>query len=119
QPGKQYIPDSTKEAIEKLKQAGHFVAIATGRSYAMAVDHMKELGFKNMVSDGGNGITIDEKLIEIKPLDYQKCLNLIDECIEQNYIWAFSPDNTQRRLAPDNRFHHFTHDIYMKTEVQE
>ena len=53
-----------------LKEQGHFVAIATGRSYAMAVDHMKELGFENMVSDGGNGITIHDQLIDIKPLDY-------------------------------------------------
>ena len=35
-PGNQYVPESTKIAISKLKEAGHFVAIATGRSYAMA-----------------------------------------------------------------------------------
>ena len=75
-PGNQYVPESTKIAISKLKEAGHFVAIATGRSYAMAVEHMKELGFENMVSDGGNGITIHNKLVEIKPLDYDKCINL-------------------------------------------
>ena len=57
-PGNQYIPESTKLAISKLKEAGHFLAIATGRSYAMAVDYMRQLGFENMVSDGGNGITI-------------------------------------------------------------
>ena len=116
-PGKQYIPESTKKAIEKLKEAGHFVAIATGRSYAMAADNMEALGFANMVSDGGNGITIDHKLIGIKPLDYDKCLKLIDECREKDYIWAISPDNTKRRLAPDNRFYDFTHDVYMDTEV--
>ena len=66
-----------------------------------------------MVSDGGNGITINEKLIEIKPLDYDKCLALIDECKEKGFIWAISPDNETRRLAPDNRFYDFTHDIYM------
>ena len=70
-PGRQYIPESTKKAICLLKEQGHFVAIATGRSYAMAVDHMRSLGFENMVSDGGNGITIDNELITIKPLDYQ------------------------------------------------
>lgn len=117
-PGDQYVPESTKVAIEKLKEAGHFVAIATGRSYAMAYNHMKELGFENMVSDGGNGITINGKLIEIKPLDYQKCLNLIDECIEKDFIWALSPDNATRRLAPDDRFYEFTHDIYMDTVVK-
>ena len=118
-PGRQYIPESTKKAIRMLKEQGHFVAIATGRSYAMAVDHMKELGFENMVSDGGNGITINNELITIKPLDYQKCLNLINECKEKNFIWAISPDNKTRRLAPDSRFYDFTHDVYMDTEVVE
>ncbi|MFQ6791483.1 HAD-IIB family hydrolase [Thomasclavelia sp.] len=118
-PGNQYVPESTQLAIKKLKEAGHFVAIATGRSYAMAFKHMQELGFENMVSDGGNGITINNKLIEIKPLDYQKCLALIDECKEKNFIWAFSPDNATRRLAPDQRFYDFTHDIYMDTVVKE
>jgi hypothetical protein len=119
QPGNQYIPESTKEALKKLEENGHFIAIATGRSYAMAKDYMEQLGFKNMVSDGGNGITIDNELITIKPLDYQKCIQLINECKEKGFIWAFSPDNSTRRLAPDERFYDFTHDVYMKTEVVE
>ena len=118
-PGDQYVPESTKLALRKLEEQGHFLAIATGRSYAMAKNHMEELGFKNMVSDGGNGITIDSKLLEIKPLDYDKCLRLIDECKEKGFIWAISPDNATRRLAPDERFYDFTHDIYMDTVVKE
>ena len=113
----QYVPESTQRAIEELRKAGHFVAIATGRSYAMAVDYMRELGFCNMVSDGGNGITIDDKLIEIKPLDYEKCLALIDECERKGFIWAFSPDNSKIRLAPDERFQEFTQNKYMDTKV--
>ena len=116
-PGDQYVPESTKLALRKLEEQGHFLAIATGRSYAMAKNHMEELGFKNMVSDGG--ITIDSKLLEIKPLDYNKCLRLIDECKEKGFIWAISPDNATRRLAPDERFYDFTHDIYMDTVVKE
>lgn len=88
-PGNQYIPDSTKLALKKLEENGHFIAIATGRSYAMAYDYMKELGFKNMVSDGGNGITINEQLIEIKPLDKEKCLALIEECNEKKHSLGF------------------------------
>lgn len=118
-PGNQYVPESAKKTIKELEEKGHFVAIATGRSYAMAYNHMIELGFKNMVSDGGNGVTIDGKLMGIKPLDYQKCLNLIDECKEKGFIWAISPDNATRRLAPDHRFYDFTHDIYMDTVVEE
>lgn len=118
-PGDQYIPESTKYTLKKLEENGHFIAIATGRSYAMAYQYMQELGFENMVSDGGNGITIHNQLIEIKPLDYNKCIALIDECKEKGYIWAFSPDNETRRLAPDDRFFDFTHDVYMDTVVQK
>lgn len=118
-PGNQYIPKSTKETLKQLEENGHFIAIATGRSYAMAKDYMKELGFKNMISDGGNGITINNKLIEIKPLDYEKCIALIDECKEKGFIWALSPDNETRRLAPDEKFYEFTHDVYMDTVVKK
>ena len=118
-PGNQHIPESAKVALAKLREEGHFLAIATGRSYAMAHGHMVELGFENMVSDGGNGITIDGELIAIKPLDYDKCVALINECKEKNFIWAFSPNNSQVRLAPDERFYEFTKDTYMKTVVKE
>ena len=47
QPGRQYIPESTKYTLEKLKEAGHFVAIATGRSYAMAKEMMENMHFHN------------------------------------------------------------------------
>ncbi len=113
----QYIPESTRRALRELQEAGHFVAIATGRSYAMAVDYMRDMGFSNMVSDGGNGITIDGKLIGIKPMDYEKCAALIEECERKGVIWAFSPDDSKRRLAPDNRFNEFTRNAYMETEV--
>lgn len=60
----------------------------------MAKDTMEKLEFHNMVSDGGNGITIDDQLLGIEPLNYDKCIRLINECKAKNYIWAFSPDNS-------------------------
>ena len=35
--GNTYIPESTKIALEKLRQAGHFLCICTGRAQALAV----------------------------------------------------------------------------------
>lgn len=115
-PGR-YIPESTKEALRLLREQGHFLAIATGRSFAMAYEHMKELGFENMVSDGGNGVTINGQLQGITPLDKANAIALIEECIAKDVIWAVSPDNKTRRLAPDQRFYDFTKDTYMDTVV--
>ena len=119
EPGKGYIPESAKIALNQLKEQGHFLALATGRSQAMAEGYLKEFGFENMVHDGGNGITINHKIIDIKPLDYDKCIRLIDECEEKGFVWAFQPDNTTRRLAPDDRFYELTRDVYMDTVVEK
>lgn len=112
-----YIPESTQRAIECLRSAGHFIAIATGRSEAMARGYMYELAIENMVSDGGYGITIDGKLQSIEPLDKELIIRLIDECRRLNMPWALQVDNSDTRVAPDNRFEEFTHDIYMRTAV--
>ncbi len=117
--GNTYIPESTKLALQKLREAGHFLAIATGRSQAMAYDYMQELGFENMVSDGGWGVTVENRLLSIKPIDKQLVIKLIDECKEKGFIWALQNENSVCRSAPDNRFEEFTHDVYMQTRVVE
>lgn len=113
-----YIPDSTRRAIELLRANGHFLAIATGRSEAMARGYMTELGFENMVSDGGYGVTINGELLGITPLDKQLIVELIDECRRYDMPWALQIDNSDTRVAPDSRFEEFTHDVYMATRVE-
>ena len=116
---KTYVPESAKVALKKLREAGHFLAIATGRSQAMALGYMRELGFENMVSDGGYGVTINGELVDITPLNKQDVIRVIDECKEKNIPWALQVDNSVVRSAPDNRFQDFTNDVYMQTEVVE
>lgn len=114
-----YIPESTRIALDRLRAEGHFLCIATGRSQAMAYDYMRELGFENMVSDGGYGVTIEGRLLGITPLDKEKVVRLIEECDRKGIPWGLQPDNTVVRSAPDNRFVEATHDVYMETKVVE
>lgn len=116
-PGRQYIPDSAVRAINGLRRSGHFTAIATGRAHAMAEDYRRKLGFENMVSDGGYGLTIDGVLRELRPLPYEACLALVEECKAKNIPWAIQVDDSKVRLAPDNQFSEVSHDIYMETKV--
>ena len=115
--GNDYIPDSTKEALAKLRAAGHFLCIATGRSQSLAVDYMHELGFTNMVSDGGYGLTIDDELLGITPLPKEDIIRLIDECNEKGLPWGLSTENSPTRLVPDERFQKFAGDTYMRTKI--
>jgi len=115
--GNTYIPESTKVALQKLREAGHFLAIATGRAECMAVSFLKELGFHHMVSDGGYGITIDDKLIDIRSLPKENIIRLIDECKEKGFAWGLQAENSDTRYVPDETFMQLTKDFYMKTKV--
>lgn len=111
------VPESTARALAKLREAGHFTAIATGRSHAKAIGVMEALGFENMVSDGGYGITLNHQLIEIEPLNRDDCIALVRECEERGFPWGIQPENIDTRFVPDERFMEFTHDRYMKSRI--
>ncbi len=112
-----YIPESAKLALRKLKEAGHFTAIATGRAQHMAVPYMRELGFENMVSDGGYGVTIGGELLGIDPLPREAVLALLRECDEKGFSWGIQVDNSDTRLVPDDRFEALTGDVYLKNRI--
>lgn len=116
-PGKNYIPESTALAVKKLKDAGHFVAIATGRSQALSVDFMREAGLTNMVSDGGYGITLDGKLQGIEELPHEKLYALADECDDKGVPWGAFIENGLLRVTRDERFNEIAHDIYADTRI--
>lgn len=116
--GNDYIPESTKLALKKLREKGHFLAIATGRAQAMAVDYMKELGFENMVSDGGYGLTINGELKEIQPLEKEKVVDVINEAKKKGIPWGLQLENSDIRDVPDESFYEYTHDKYIKSRIR-
>ncbi len=113
------IPESTKVALRKLKEEGHFLAIATGRSFPMAKRFMDEFGLDNMVTDGGYGIVLNRELISCEPLDKENVVKLIDECDEKGYPWSIAPEITKTRYMPDDSFYNTTHCHYMENEIIE
>ncbi len=112
-----YVPASTAEALRRLRAAGHFLAIATGRAEALAVGHMRALGIENMVSDGGYGITIGGKLLGIRPLDREKIVRLVRECDEKGFPWGLQLDNSDTRVCLDGSFLAATGDTYLRTKI--
>jgi len=70
------IVPSAKEALQRLEENGHFVAIATGRAHYKAEKFTKANGFKNMVCNGGNGLVINGELVMNIPLLLKRQINL-------------------------------------------
>lgn len=102
-PGGIILP-STLRTLRKLEENGHFVAIATGRSYGMAIDGMKESGICNAVCCGGNGLVIDGKVLYIHPLDKEDALKVINECKEKGISFGVRPDDSVNTYSHDPEF---------------
>ena len=99
----QIVP-SAQEAVDRLKAAGHFVSICTGRAYYKAKPFFEQHGFAHMVCNGGKGIVINGKLVENAPLDYQKALAIYREALDLGYGVLASMDDSKKVYARDFRF---------------
>ena len=99
------IVPSAQEALEKLRTAGHFVAINTGRAHYKARKFFDAHGFDNMVCNGGMGIVIDRKLVENRPLDFEKALWLYRYCVDNGIGVLTAIDDSQKVYARDFTFY--------------
>ena len=68
------IVPSAQEAVNRLKEAGHFVSICTGRALYKAEAFRSSHGFDHMVCNGGHGIVLNGKVVENEPIDFQKAI---------------------------------------------
>lgn len=66
------LPKSTKKAINRLKELGHEVAIATGRAPFMFKELMDELGIHSFVSFNGSYVVYKGNPIYQNPLDQEE-----------------------------------------------
>ena len=71
------IVDSAKDTINKLRDNGHFVAIATGRFHYKAMAFTKKIGIDNVVCSGGSCIVINNEIVEDEPLDLEVTKELL------------------------------------------
>ena len=99
----QIVP-SAKIALEKLKQAGHFVCLNTGRAHYKAEKTRKEFNFENMVCNGGNGIVLGGLLKENIPLDKQGALKIIQEAKEKGIGYLVAINDSQEVYGENDLF---------------
>ena len=99
------IVPSAKEALTKLREAGHFVSISTGRAYYKARYFFDEHGFENMVCNGGKGIVIDGKLVENSPLVLEDARQLCREAQAAGVGVLVAAEDSDRVWAKDFLFY--------------
>ena len=100
---KKIVP-SAAAALQKLQQAGHFVAIATGRAHYKARTFMEEVGLHNMVCCGGGALVVNDKLVHNKPFDLETAKALIKQADELGYGVLLMLDDSIDVYAKNDNF---------------
>lgn len=88
------IVPSALTALKELQDNGHFVCLATGRAHYKAVNTMEDLGLKNMVCNGGNGLVINHEFVQNIPLDKEIVLDVINQANKNNVGWLVAIDDS-------------------------
>ncbi|WP_018662969.1 Cof-type HAD-IIB family hydrolase [Heyndrickxia acidiproducens] len=90
------IPDSTKKAVQELKNNGIYVAIATGRAPFMIGGIRKELGIDSFVSFNGSYVVFENHTIYKNPLLLQKEKELASLAASNAAPMVFMNDKTMK-----------------------
>lgn len=110
------IPLSTQETLARLREKGHFIALATGRLQINAVDFISSIGIDNLVADGGYSVTLAGDLKWMEPLAIEpvkQCLRILDE---HHIPWAVTTANELVRYSPREDFAEIAGDYYVPTQ---
>lgn len=110
-------PESTREAVQMLMENGHFVAIATGRMQSDAARVARDLGIPSIVSDGGNAVTIDGKILYDEGLPIDACIRTLTEIDEEKHPFAFCPYNRKYRITRTTKYLEKVKDRYYETAI--
>ncbi|MDL4842213.1 Cof-type HAD-IIB family hydrolase [Aquibacillus rhizosphaerae] len=96
------LPKETKQAIFKLKQLGHDVAIATGRAPFMYEDLRKELEIDSFVSYNGSYVVYKDEVIFTNPLNVLELKKLTEEALINDHPVVFMDHEDMKANVPDH-----------------
>lgn len=100
---KKIVP-SALQALRKLEENNHFVAIATGRAHYKARGFMEEVELKNMVCSGGAALVIDKELQMNMPLDLEKAKAICKEAEALGYGLLLMLNDSIDCFAKNDKF---------------
>ncbi|MBG9450116.1 hydrolase Cof [Cytobacillus firmus] len=98
------LPDSTKEAIEKLKKNGTFVAIATGRAPFMYENLRSELDIDSFVSFNGQYVVFENEPIYRNPLKTAEIEKLYRHAQSNGHPLVFMNEKTMKASVTHHPF---------------
>ncbi|RLL43584.1 Cof-type HAD-IIB family hydrolase [Oceanobacillus piezotolerans] len=102
--GEKKLPASTKESIFKLKEAGHIVAIATGRAPFMYEDLRKELEINTYISYNGQYVVLEGEVLYTNPLNMDELIRLTEIAKANEHPVVFMDHDDMKANVPEHTY---------------
>lgn len=94
---KKKVSQPTLEALEAIRQAGHEIAIATGRTYSMSEEAIKASQINHYIVCNGSAAYLNNDLFYINPLDRDEFKNLVDTALDQSHQLIYETPTQLKR----------------------
>lgn len=114
--GRQTAPH-TLECLRRLKENGHKVFIASGRLQADTAEMAARFGIDSFVSDGGNSITVENRILSMKPLPRETCIRFLEQLERDDVPWGVIIENKKERWVRDKRVTQYTSGSFLKNII--
>lgn len=101
---KKELPRSTKEAIFKLKDLGHEVAIATGRAPFMFEELRQELEINTYVSYNGQYVVLNGKVLYKNSLNVPAIEKLTELAVKNEHPVVYMDHEDMKTNVPDHSY---------------
>jgi len=96
------LPESTKEAIFKLKELGHEVAIATGRAKFLFDDLRDELGIDTYISYNGQYVVCRGEVVYANTINPETLEELTAFALKNNHPVVYMNDKKMTTNVPND-----------------
>lgn len=77
-PAREYIPESTVQAIRETRKKGNLCFLCTGRSKAEIYEHILEVGFDGIIGAGGGFVEIGDHMLYHKKVSQEAIYHVVD-----------------------------------------
>lgn len=98
------LPDTTRQAVDELKKAGHIVAIATGRAPFMYKELREALGIDTYISCNGQYVVLEGEVIYKNPLDANALADLTQHALDNDHPVIYLSEDEMRSNVPEHEY---------------
>ncbi|MFE5472305.1 Cof-type HAD-IIB family hydrolase [Bacillus safensis] len=100
------IPESTKRAVHLLKEKGHHLFIASGRSPFLIRPILEELGLDSFIAYNGQYVMYEGDVIYGNPLKQELMERIYETADRHDHPLVFMGEETMKASVPNHPFIH-------------